>query len=620
VNLVSSFSVLQRYFLLLYLVLFAMIAAFWPLVSIDGALAWGFAVLASAVYAGLYLLPVAVLSAAMAMLLPRGWASRHLLVNGAAFIGGSLAILSVYADYRLYALYQYHFNGFVWNLLTTPGGISALGATAGTERTIAFQIAMFLSGNAALMLLLHRFRAFGPVLRRRTMAFALVALVGLLTVEESVYAYSVHTGQEALLEAADVVPFHLRSGAKNLLTRLGIERRALQELRLAGGTVDYPGEKLETGQVRADMNVIVLVAESFRWDLLDPEITPNLWAFSQRARRYENHYSGGNRTRMGLFSMFYGIYAPYWYSFERQRVAPALMNYMRQHDYQLALHTSQSFNYPELRHTLFAGVPEANMQELQTGEPWQRDIQNIDDLSSKLDQRARDKPFFGFMFFESTHAPYSFPEATALRSDYLRELNYVKLNLRENIDGIHARYINAAHHIDSQVGRLIKHLENSGMLDKTVLLFSGDHGEEFMEKGHWGHGHSNTFPEEQIRVPLVLWLPGEAPAVVTHRTSHLQIAPTLLAYLGVTQPPRSYSSADTLDHTLPYFVFGEYDHMGISDGEHKITFPYTGSDFFRYSAFDAADRPLDRGRRESVVAGAKDMIDEVTRESRRFVR
>lgn len=613
-------SVLQRYFVLLYLALFAEIGLFWPLVSIDGAAAWGYAILASAAYAGLYLMPVLALATLATRLQPRNWAHRHLLLSTMAFIGGSLALLAVYADYRLYSLYQYHFNGFVWNLLTTPGGIAALGATAGTERTIALQVGMCVAGNAAVLLLLHRFRTVGPLFRHRLLASAMIALVGLLMVEETVYAYSVHTGQEAFLEAADVVPFHLRTGAKRLLTRLGIERRALQELRLAGGTVNYPGDSLATGAVERDMNVIVLVAESFRWDLLDPEITPKLWKFSQRAKRYENHYSGGNRTRMGLFSMFYGIYAPYWYSFEQQRVAPALMNYLRQHDYQLALHTSQSFDYPELRHTLFTGIPESQMQELKDGEPWQRDVRNIDDLMRKLDQRKRDQPFFGFMFFESTHAPYTFPEDTALRSDYLRELNYVKLNLRDNIKAIHARYINAAHHVDSQVGRLIEQLESDGMLDKTVFLFSGDHGEEFMEKGHWGHGHSNTFPEEQVRVPLVLWLPGQMPEVITHRTSHLQIAPTLLAYLGVTQPARSYSSADPLDQTLPYFVFGEYDHMGIFDGQHKITFPYTGSDFFRYSVFDAADQPLPRSQRDEVLAGARELIDEVTRESRRFVR
>ena len=184
--------------------------------------------------------------------------------------------------------------------------------------------------------------------------------------------------------------------------------------------------------------------------------------------------------------MFYGIYAPYWYSFERQRIAPALMEFVRAKNYQLALHTSQSFDYPELRHTLFTGIPEQNLQELKSGVPWKRDSQNITDIIGKLEQRDRQRPFFGFMFFESTHAPYTFPEETALLGDYQKDLNYINMNLQENVKQIHARYVNAAHHIDREVGRLIDYLERSGMLGNTIVLFTGDHGEEFMEKGSLG--------------------------------------------------------------------------------------------------------------------------------------
>ena len=87
---------------------------------------------------------------------------------------------------------------------------------------------------------------------------------------------------------------------------------------------------------------------------------------------------------MGLFSLFYGLYAPYWYSFESQRVAPAFMNFLRERNYQIAAHTSQSFNYPELRNTVFSGVPEENLREIMTGEPWQRDVQNIDELIGEV--------------------------------------------------------------------------------------------------------------------------------------------------------------------------------------------------------------------------------------------
>lgn len=613
-------NLLPRYLGLLYLVLFVMMARFWFLLELDGFQGWAFAVMATAAYAGLYLLPVLLIGLLALLLIPKAWPWRMAVVGVLLAIAGTAVMLAVYGDYQLYVLYEYHFNGFVWNLLTTPGGIAALGATAETERTVALIVVGLFVSNLGLVYLLHRYRERIPCLPSRKVLVVGLGLFGLLAGEELVYAYSIYTGSEPLIEAANVIPFHLRSEAKGLFGKLGVQRRFSQQLRLAGGQVDYPGALGEIKGKLNGKNVIVLVAESFRWDLLTPEITPNLWRFSQRAKRYENHYSGGNRTRMGLFSMFYGIYAPYWYSFEQQRVAPVLMNKIRESGYQLAIHTSQSFDYPELRHTVFTGVPESQLQEIKQGEPWERDIRNIDDLERKVDQRDPSKPFFGFMFFESTHAPYTFPEKSALRSDYARDMNYLALNLRENIEGIHARYINAAHHVDAQVGRFIEHLERKGMLDNTILLFTGDHGEEFMEKGHWGHGHNNSFPEEQVRVPLILWEPGAKPEVITHRTSHLQIPSTLLRELGIKDSSRNYSSADPLEVEMPYFIFGSYNYMGVFDGKNKITFPFTGRDYFHYGIVDAKDHPVTRTEREAVISEAGVLVESISRESRRFVR
>lgn len=614
---------LRNYFVAAYLATGLAIGLFWPLVTVATPAAGLFLVAATAAYAALYLAPVVLLTTLVDYglqrlpLPPRG---RLAITYLFAFSGSSAVLLAIYADYRLFDLYQYHFNGFVWNLLSTPGGVAALGATAATERTIALQVGLLLLASAGLLWLMHRLAVRGLAFPRRLAAQLMAGLVLLLAVEEVVYAHSTYTGREDLLEAADVIPFHLRSGASKLFQRLGVEHTATSQLRLAGGTVAYPQGRVEAVAAKK-MNVIMLVGESFRWDLLSPEITPNLWRFSTRAQRFEQHYSGGNRTRMGLFSMFYGLYAPYWYSFERQRVAPVLMDFLRQQDYQIAAHTSQSFNYPELRHTVFAGVPERDLQELQQGEPWRRDTQNVSDLIGKIEGRDASRPFFGFMFFESTHAPYDFPaDQELVRPDYLAEMNYVKLDLADNIEAIRARYINAAHHIDREFGRLLAHLEAAKLLDSTIILFTGDHGEEFMEKGHWGHGHGSTFPEEQLRVPLVLWLPGQAPQVVAHRTSHLQIAPTLLGYLGVTAPPRSYSSAEPLNVEMPYHVVGEYNHMGIVDAHNKITFPYTGSTYFRYGSFDADDRPLTREAGRQLVAAQQERLAAVVAESRRFLQ
>ncbi|MBX3648865.1 MAG: sulfatase-like hydrolase/transferase [Rhodocyclaceae bacterium] len=615
-------DVISTYFALLYMAIIAMMAMFWRYAGADSLSGKAFTAFSTIGYAFLYLLvPLSLTALTLRAFRPGaskpGWQTA--LAYAVAYLGGTLTLLCLYADYRIYGLYEYHFNGFIWNLLTTPGGIAALGATDSTLQTVALQVGLFFITTAVVLWLLHRRQHGRRLLSRRfLMASAGIALFSFLGTE-GVFAYSTYTGQEDYLQAAETIPFRLHTSATTLFKRLGIKRTALSNLRIAGGDVSYPAKDLQSTPLKSYPNIIMLVGESFRWDLLDPEITPNLWKLSAKSMRFEQHYSGGNRTRMGLFSMFYGIYAPYWYSFERQRVAPALMEFVRAKNYQLALHTSQSFDYPELRHTLFTGIPEQYLQELKAGAPWKRDTQNITDIIGKLEQRDRQRPFFGFMFFESTHAPYTFPEETALLGDYQKDLNYINMNLQENVKQIHARYVNAAHHIDLEVGRLLDYLKRSGMLDNTIVLFTGDHGEEFMEKGHWGHGHGRTFPEEQIRVPLVLHIPGRTPTVVRHRTTHLQISPTLLGELGVLQDPRSYSSADTLfAPASDYFVVGEYDYIGIIDNRYKITFPYTSSDFFRYTINDAKDNPVPREDKKRIVALYQGRIDEVIRESRRF--
>lgn len=615
---------LRFYFILVYGSALLMLLSFWHFVSIDSISVFLFLAAATAGYAALYtLIPAAATLICLRLLRseskPETW--RRISVYLVAYLSSTLMLLVLYADYRIYSLYEYHFNGFVWNLITTPGGIAALGATDSTLHSAILQVSLFFIGCAATLWLACR----NGAQRKSVSRFALMASSGFLLLvlvsAEVVYAYSTYTGYEDTLQAAEAIPFHLKTSLSNEFKRLGIQRTSRSNLRIAGGTVAYPSGDLQAEPLKNYPNIIMLVGESFRWDLLDPEITPNLWQLSDKSLRFERHYSGGNRTRMGLFSMFYGIYAPYWYSFERQRVAPALMEFLKRKDYQLALHTSQSFDYPELRHTLFTGIPEQYLQELKTGEPWQRDRQNISDIIAKLDRRDRQRPFYGFMFFESTHAPYTFPEDAAIRGDYLKDLDYINMNLQENIQQIHARYINAAHHIDREVGRLLDHLKKNDMMENTIILFTGDHGEEFMEKGHWGHGHGTTFPEEQIRVPLVLHLPGHAPKVIRHRTSHLEISPTLLGALGVSQNTLTYSSSTSLlANAPPYFVVGEYDYIGIIDERYKISFPFTGRDFFHYTILDANDRPVPRELKPKIIEEYQTRIDEVVRESRRFVK
>jgi hypothetical protein len=243
---------------------------------------------------------------------------------------------------------------------------------------------------------------------------------------------------------------------------------------------------------------------------------------------------------------------------------------------------------------------------VEAGQGWQRDRENVTNLLKFIDQRDQNKPFFTFMFFESPHARYYFPPESVIRTPYRDDINYVtmtKEQLRNDIVPIKNRYLNSVHHLDSQFARVLDYLKTHGLLDNTVVILTGDHGEEFMEAGYWGH--NSTISDPQVRTPMVLWVPGMKPAVHDKMTSHLDVIPTLLPMLGVTNPVEDYSvgislfSPEKHDHV----IITAWTDVGYIDDTAKITLPTSVQGGGRHVT-DAHDKPL-TGEQESQVFAQK---------------
>ncbi|KAF0801949.1 hypothetical protein A6D6_04200 [Alcanivorax xiamenensis] len=91
-----------------------------------------FLLVALAGYAFVFLLPPLMLSL-LAPLFGR-WAGY-----GVAVIGAALMLLLLLVDGQIHDLYGFHLNGFVWNLLTTPGGFTSMGAAYGAAHFLAYR-------------------------------------------------------------------------------------------------------------------------------------------------------------------------------------------------------------------------------------------------------------------------------------------------------------------------------------------------------------------------------------------------------------------------------------------------------------------------------------------------
>lgn len=88
--------------------------------------------------------------------------------------------------------------------------------------------------------------------------------------------------------------------------------------------------------------------------------------------------------------------------------------------------------------------------------------------------------------------------------------------------------------VDEQLGILFDSLNKTGLLEKTIVIITSDHGEAFGEKGEWTHGffaYDNT-----IHIPLFLFYPGIEPKMVQENACHIDIFPTVCDLLGLPVP------------------------------------------------------------------------------------
>jgi len=592
-SIVLNTKILYPYLVVTYLLLLINSSVYLYQIGDIGTVPLLFSIAVYLSYTFIYLLPLVLVLAVLKFFFSRPYISSLFLKvninpNGILYLLAVLLTsflqLLVFTDCLIFRFYSFHINGFVLNLVLTPGGIESMGGDSATFATFGAIVCGFLILQAILLGLLLFFEPIRRfclrLLNRRRLALSITVLLILMVLQSVTYGVSNLYGYAPVLNATDSFPLYMPLTFNNLAKSIGVtpSKKVVFHFNSKATHICYPLVPIHE-QSEQKYNIVWLVAESLRADMLTPEIMPETWAFSEKAVRFENHYGSSNGTRQSLFSMFYGLYGNYWFSFLKERKGPVIMDVLLRQGYQMDLFSSARFSYPEFNKTVFAQVPESmfhDLSELPPGQGWQRDRENVTRMLDFIDKRQPERPFMTFMFFESPHARYYFPPESVIRKPYLENFNYATMDLKRDIGLIKNRYINSCHHLDGQYGRVLAYLKEHGLLDSTIVILTGDHGEEFMEKGRWGH--NSAFTEEQTQVPLVLWVPGMIPRRVDRMTSHVDIPATLLPLLGVTNPAKDYSLGFDLlgSQGEKYSVMADWDTIAYVDEDHKATFGYSG--------------------------------------------
>ena len=157
------------------------------------------------------------------------------------------------------------------------------------------------------------------------------------------------------------------------------------------------------------------------------------------------------------------------------------------------------------------------------------------------------------------------------------------------------RYFNALAYIDAQLGRLFAFLSGRGLLERTVLVLSGDNGEAFYEHGF--AGHAGPLYDEAVRVPLIVRAPGLAAGDDDRLAAHVDVPPTLLSVLGLPAHP-GFQGVDILNapadpRRSTYLVVQTAitEQLGLVRGGYKLIADF---DFDRYYLYDLERDPGER--------------------------
>jgi len=622
-------ATLWKLFLFTYIALLAIAHSYLREIHFAGFGTVAFALAVFLTYGVIYLLPVLLPVLGLNVLVSTRRGERFLraarmppnaVVYTVAALGYAAVLLFVFADTIIFKMYGFHFNGFVWNLLLTKGGVESMGGGASTYVATGLLVSAFVGLEAGFLFLLLKIKAIRRFLARlfprKVVILMVVGVFALTGLERIAYGVCNVYAYRPVLVASRAFLFYVPCTFDLPEWMPEPPKRNNSSIRLKSEVTSlrYPLNPIETRPGAPKYNIVWLVAESLRYDMVDPEIMPATWTFAQQSQWFRRHYSGGNGTRMGIFAMFYGLYSNYWFPFLDALRGPVLMDLLLKNNYQFGLFTSAKFTYPEFSRTIWADIDPSLLHEGDSKlEGWENDRVNVSKLLDFFDRRDPSRPFLAFMFFESPHARYYFPPESIIRKDYLKDFNYVTTDVKEKNRLIFNRYINSCHHLDSQYERVLGYLKDHNLLDSTIVILTGDHGEEFMEKGRWGH--NSSFVEEQIRPPLVMWIPGKEPRVYENLTSHLDIPPTLMNLLGVTNPPEDYCLGYDLlgPHRREYTVVGDWNNLGYVGLEYKADFSLQAYGFSEPLVTTCDDQPISdpddffRQRRDRLARVMKDM-------------
>lgn len=510
------------------------------------------------------------------------------LVATTATLGISLLII----DTLVFAQYRFHINAVVVDLILA-GQIVSFPLITWFMAIAGFGV-LWIGEWLTLRWCNTPWRT--PYLNRCFLSIVVAALLS----THVLHIWAAANAYQPITQLKRYLPLFYPATANRLMQRYGlIDETAIAQQKTLSlkeqSDLRYPTEPLTFAPTDSVPHILLLVIDSWRADTFNADNTPNLWAFSQSGIRFEQHMSTGNATRAGIFGLFYGIPGTYWHAMLANTQSPLLIDRLQQLNYQMGIFAAAQLRKPEFDKTVFAQIE--NLRQGSEGNtPAERDANLVEDWRTWYNKQDKNKPVFSFLFFDSPHG-YDFPaDYPHTYKPMLDEINYLQLNKDSDPLPFKNRYRTSVHYVDSLAKEVLTTLRLSGELDNTIVIITGDHGQEINDNhlNYWGH--NSNYTDVQVKVPFAM-VGMDINNNVENKgqqtlTSHQDLVPTLFEqYLGVTSPIADYSVGQNLLQPLkkrPFVIASDYNGYALITEDSILEVGAAG----QYQLLDKTNRPL----------------------------
>ncbi|MCX5785556.1 MAG: sulfatase-like hydrolase/transferase [Elusimicrobia bacterium] len=516
--------------------------------------------------------------------------------------------LALVTDAAIYKIFKMHINPMVLNLILTPGGLNSLDQGFWMKALffaillglIALEAWFYrLSGKAA------RKDLAGPGFIKKRLASVLGVLLFFLLLDKLLFAWGSAYDIVNITRNAKLFPLYQPFTARTFIQKhfhTRLDKPVSFKLDVKSSRLDYPKKPLEFAPADKP-NIVYIVIDSFRGDMMNPEVTPELWAFSKKAVVFKNHYSGGNCTRFGIFSLIYGLYGSYWFQFVAERKPPVMIQALEELGYDFRLYAGVKLSFPEFDRTCFVDIPHSKVYDEPAAEgKSDKDAEITGKFIEFARNRDKKKPYFAFIFYDASHGTYEYPPEYERFKPAASSFSYLTVE-KKKVLPIFNKYKNSIYYDSSLAMKIINALSAGGGLKNTAVIVTGDHGEPFFEHGLYGHNHG--YPPEEIKVPLVFYWPGLKPRSYEDFSSHFDVAPGVLKLLGAKNPPSDYSSGTDLfkPEARDFLAAFSWDTAAIVKKTGTLTMALEAYRLGGVKVFDADYREVAGKKAEAAFTG-----------------